>query len=696
MFTFLNTSILTGLLAISIPLLIHLLTKKKVKRIDFSSLYFLKELKTQKIRRIKIRQILLMIIRTLIILFLILAFARPTLKGTLSPVVGNKAKTSAVMIIDNSMSMGRMVRGRSMFEIVREKVRQLENVFADGDELYAITVSPGTPPVYPDARYQPAAMEKAVTSLDVSEESTDIIAALLRAKELLDQSHNINKEVYLFSDVQRSGFLGLETVVNPIFEGTDIRIFVQPITSIGSSNLTISDVKLKNQIIEKGKLVEVEVTISNTGVVEETNKLVQLFIDEKRSAQATVQLKPGERQRLSFKIIPDKSRLISGSVLLDDDDLSLDNRRYFVFYVPDKIKVLLVGTEQKDIQFLKIAIGVSPNIQSQEKLASQLISGCFDGSDVVILSNVARMSEGIRHELIQFVDQGNGLIIAPGANMDLEYYNTWLNEPLSLPEFINQIGEPDNQQSFMSFGKIDFSHPIFQGMFDEKPESVDSPLLFAALAMKNNSKAQVIVELSNHIPFLIESRAERGHVQFFNTTMNGDWSDFPIKGVFVPMINRSVLYLSGSTERMDRDRLIQNTLAVSMANSTDVTDLVIQKPDESKHKVKPEINDSQYQVSFGETDETGFYQLYSGDDRIDMWAVNFEPTESEYQPIETDKLVQLIGEDRAVVLNDKQLIAEQVTTSRYGRELWKAAVLLVFVLLIGEMIIGREGEKASK
>ena len=84
MFTFLNSSILLGLIAASIPLIIHLITRQKVKRVFFSSLYFLRELRTQKIRRIKIRQILLLILRTLIILLLILAFARPTLKSNLA------------------------------------------------------------------------------------------------------------------------------------------------------------------------------------------------------------------------------------------------------------------------------------------------------------------------------------------------------------------------------------------------------------------------------------------------------------------------------------------------------------------------------------------------------------------------------------------------------------------------------------
>ena len=78
--TFLNSVMLFALLAASIPIIIHLITRRKAKTILFSSLRFLKILENEQIKRLKIKQILLLIIRILIILFIILAFARPTLK----------------------------------------------------------------------------------------------------------------------------------------------------------------------------------------------------------------------------------------------------------------------------------------------------------------------------------------------------------------------------------------------------------------------------------------------------------------------------------------------------------------------------------------------------------------------------------------------------------------------------------------
>jgi len=82
---FLNPAILLGLLASLIPILIHILNFRKLKKIEFSTLIFLKEIQKSKIRKIKIKQWILLVLRTLIIIFLVLAFARPTLDNVSLP-----------------------------------------------------------------------------------------------------------------------------------------------------------------------------------------------------------------------------------------------------------------------------------------------------------------------------------------------------------------------------------------------------------------------------------------------------------------------------------------------------------------------------------------------------------------------------------------------------------------------------------
>src|SRR3972149_6434833 len=102
--TFLNPFILFGLAAAAIPILIHLLNKRKLRTIEFSTLSFLKELQKNTMRKITLRQWLLLLLRTLIIIFLVLAFSRPALKGNFGT-IGSHAKTTLVIVLDNTASM---------------------------------------------------------------------------------------------------------------------------------------------------------------------------------------------------------------------------------------------------------------------------------------------------------------------------------------------------------------------------------------------------------------------------------------------------------------------------------------------------------------------------------------------------------------------------------------------------------------
>ncbi len=82
--TFLNPLLLLGLFVAAIPLIIHLFNFRRPRRVDFSSLAFLKELQKSTMQRVRIKQLLLLALRMLALACLAMAFARPTLTGALS------------------------------------------------------------------------------------------------------------------------------------------------------------------------------------------------------------------------------------------------------------------------------------------------------------------------------------------------------------------------------------------------------------------------------------------------------------------------------------------------------------------------------------------------------------------------------------------------------------------------------------
>src|SRR5574341_31366 len=129
MFGFINTTLLWALAAVVLPLLIHLLTRRKLRVITVSTIAFLKRLEKEKIRQLKLRQLLLLLLRMLIVALLVLAFTRPTLRHEQSA-LAQRAAATAIVIIDNSLSMAAAPEGASLLAQARNQAQHLAEAFA--------------------------------------------------------------------------------------------------------------------------------------------------------------------------------------------------------------------------------------------------------------------------------------------------------------------------------------------------------------------------------------------------------------------------------------------------------------------------------------------------------------------------------------------------------------------------------------
>ena len=102
---------LIGAAAAAIPVIIHILFRKKARKQQFPSLLLIKMVKKRVTRYHRIRELILLMLRIAVIVFLALALARPLIPG-----FGHDSDTVIVFVIDDSLSMGRICEGVSLFE----------------------------------------------------------------------------------------------------------------------------------------------------------------------------------------------------------------------------------------------------------------------------------------------------------------------------------------------------------------------------------------------------------------------------------------------------------------------------------------------------------------------------------------------------------------------------------------------------
>src|SRR5436189_4604456 len=103
--SFLNPVLLGGLAAVSIPILIHLLNRRRFQKVVWAAMRFVQASIEKNQKRTRLEDMILLALRCLLLALLALALARPAILSNASDVFG-QSKVTAVIILDNSRSMG--------------------------------------------------------------------------------------------------------------------------------------------------------------------------------------------------------------------------------------------------------------------------------------------------------------------------------------------------------------------------------------------------------------------------------------------------------------------------------------------------------------------------------------------------------------------------------------------------------------
>ncbi|MFQ5707386.1 MAG: BatA domain-containing protein [bacterium] len=698
MLTFLNSAILLGLSAVAIPILIHLFTRKKVKTVYFSSLRFLIELQKHKIRRLKIRQILLLIVRALIILALVLAFARPALKSSSASSLESGAQITAVIILDNTLSMGREFAGKRLLDIAKQRALEVLNLLRPGDEIYLLY--PQAPPkfAHKGPRYSLDTVRELIENTELSFRTTDYLSTFRAAEEILRKSQNINKEVYFISDMQKNGLRPQESGDGAKLFDKHVNVFVLPVQSTERTNLDIASVRLANQILERDKVVEIESELRSHSQHRLKDRLVHLFVNGKRVGQQALDFEATSTQKVLFKMIPDRTGFQSGFVQLEDDELLDDNTRYFTYRILDEIPVLIVTGPSANSRYLKLALHPektsTTNVTVDEIDYNKFPEQNLNKYRVVVFANVPRLDNVASLKLQKFVAAGGGFLVFLGEDVNLRNYNETIQRKMHLPLLSETYGNATGEQ-FLSLGKIDFSHPIFRGVFEEDQKQISSPHIRFVVKIHAEKPIDTIIEYSNGQPFLFETSFRKGSVMYFTTGLSNNWSDLVFKGIFVPLIYRSITYLAGGTVNERNDFLIGDEIAYRANKHLSHNEIVMRKPDSTDVHVKPEIAQGDYLIRFHDTELPGIYSLYSGGTRLAQWAVNYDPEETMTTPFKTKVLANHLAANQVVEIQLSDDIAERLEQSRFGRELWKYFIALALILTVLEMAVMRETSKVS-
>ncbi len=705
--TFLNPFALIGLITAAIPLILHLLNLRKLRKIEFSTLTFLKELQQTKIRRLKLKQLLLLIIRTLMIIFIVLTFSRPALQGTILGGIGSHAYSTIIIILDDSFSMLAQDEGGELFKQAKISATKILELLKDGDEAYIIKLS-NPEDVEPIPSHNFNVLKTAIVESKFSLIRNPLQSALRLSAKVISQSKNANKEIYFISDFQNTLFTEEIKKSSPtisLFE-PDVKFFLMNIGTKEPQNTSIDSLTVETKILEQGKPITFSATIRNYSNTQLKNFVASLYLEGVRQNQTSLDIDAWGTSQISLTVIPKHSGLIKGYLELENDAIELDNRRYFTLFIPQKLKTIIVSSTSDDSKFIRLALkaGSAENSDSlfniTEIQPARLSTFDLNRADILVLTSINNLSFADFDKIKFFVKSGGGLVIFPDKEFSIERFNNFLSY-LVIPHVESLL--KTSQDAGMSIQKIDFDHPVFSGVFKEVKKAaehnLESPNIFSAIKRQTGKLAHPIITMSNGNPFLTDQNFGNGKILFYSVAPVLSWSNFPLKGIFAPIIYRSLIYVSSAQE-------IQNSYIVGQDAVINLKSAQINRakwklisPDGMEELLKTTSgtnpsNQSEL-LSIGKLTMSGIYQLNDGIINISLIASNVDRAESDTRKI-TDEELNYYLEMYSIKLssvtklepNDK--IHESILTSRYGIELWKYAIALVLILALIEMLIARD------
>jgi hypothetical protein len=690
MITFLNITLLSALVLGALPILIHLLNRQRTQRIRFPTLRFLQALQKHQMRRVKLRQIILLILRTLAIIFAVLALSRPVLRSAGVPGLAARSNTASAVMLDVSGSSGAVTSDGVVFRQAVLAVNRLAGLMGEGDRTYVLGMARPHQAVIPEGTESRTYVEESVRELTPLPLGSDISDGLDVVRPLLEDIPEANREIYIVSDFYGNCWDGETELSDRIPQ--DVRVFLVPVGREEVSNRAVLNTQVLSRLLEPDRPVDLEVTVGNLSEEPGDNLFLSLYFEGRRVAQSSLSLGPDETRSLGFSIIPESAGFLWGYVVLEDDDaLLFDNRNYFTVHIPERIRVMVVGSDPDVISYL--SLGLTPGgetagtIEIREVPVTRWETADLTNTDVLILADVPSISSGASRKVRNFVVRGGGLLILPGPAVDTGNCNNGVLEELGLPSLGNRIGTEGAGDGGLLWDRIDWTHPLFSGVFrdDTRP---DPPRVYLGYQMFGGHNAVSVVTLSNGSATLSEVALEGGRAFLLTTYPVPGWSDLWRHGLFAPMMHRMVSYLA-TAQPGEQERIYAGDALSFLTDQASITEeVVLKKPSGEAVQILPKALPQAVELTYPVTRELGVYSMEGEDGVMQTFAVNMDPEESELVRLDLELLRQSLGDHRTQII-DADRLEDQILAARFGQELWQVFLIGALVFLVAEMLVGR-------
>ena len=684
--TFLSPSILWGMLAITIPIIIHLISLRHTRDTEFSTLRFIKSLKHETIRRLRIKQWLLVLLRTIAILCLILMFSRPLMTGTLTSKLAGDIESRAVIIVDNSASMAVHTGDGTLLDRAKSSLPAILKGL-EGETTVELYQTNPPRKLFSGSHEEGRSIMTGVKGI-VQTNMTDNLWTMIDSVLQMVEASEPNRECFIISDFQSAPSFTIDSL-NP---NSDWKYYciLQPKVE---NNISISEVSVLSQIKLPNHLVKLNTRVGNGGVTDKRNIPVELYLNDERVGQVVSQFQPSKFKDFMFQVYPGKTGIINGKIVIPDDDFPMDNFRNFDLVIPNQIAVKVIGQSMEELFLLDLALsaitGETELLLIDRDLSDDVERLFLSDIDILLLHNPTNLSNSAIEDLQRFLMNGGGLIWFVGNDLNQTDPVAWPSL-LKLPELIKT--RHLDGESFFSTLIVDENHSLFTDL-NINNMNEELPQVFGYNEVRLQMNHTPLIKLNNGHPLLIESKAFGSSGFVFTSPLNLGWNDLSVKGLLVPLLHR-MLILLGTKEFNVQPLLVGQDKIIDIKGDNINAEWVLMTPMENEIKLIPDYTNEKLLIT--QTNELGSYHVFADGNLVSSFSTVLSPHELPSIRIEGEKLTESLGVEQARIIQHTQHLESELKEIRYGRSIWRLLLFIALSCLVIESILGRPSTERLK
>jgi len=637
---FKNPEILYYLFLLVIPILVHLFQLRRFKKEYFTNVRFLKELSIQTRKSSKIKKWLLLATRLLLLTCIIIAFAQPFFKAKDT----KNSSNEMYIVLDNSFSM--QAKGQKG-ELLKRAVQELLENTPENQTFSLITNSE----TFWNTDIKSIRTE--LQNLKYSALPFQLESAMAKIKS---RKSAFNKDVVVITDA-----VGLEPKQLKSIDKDFNTYFIIP-KAEHENNASIDSVFIHQTLDD---FYEIGLKLSAFG---EKDKQIPVALYNQNKLIAKTLTKLETKDKTIYFTIPKKD--FHGYASITDNGLEYDNNLYFSISKPKKNNVISIGTPEKS-NFLS-RIYTNDEFNFNNFAIETLDYNALEKQNTIVLNELDEIPQALQTTLKSFVEKGGNLVLIPSAKTSTANLNPFLKIFGNI-----QFKSLENKEKLIT--KINFNHPLFSGVFENKINNFQYPKTKTSFGIIGSNPSALYYE--DQTAFLTSINNPISSVYILTAPINLENSNFQQSPLIVPTFykmginnqNNGVNALSiGNNNPFLVDATLSKDEILKVKNETE-TFIPVQQI--LNDKVKLTFNDFPFQA--------GNFEIYNQNERLQNISFNYNRTESDLAQANKDALSDY------KTIDSIDILFNSLQTDRTDNQIWKWFVIFALLFLVTEMAIIR-------